>query len=190
MSSEPNTSGTEIENSMKKLHYESYENWVKNFALNLKNIWNESSAKVLDPLTNANYNPKENSAIVIGKGPSLKKYDHLELLAKSNFQGTIVCCDGILSNALEAGVTPEKFPKYFVVTIDPYPSAEKFYDHPLVDKFGGEIKGVFTTLVTPSVVERARKAGIKIHWLHSLFDYNEGRKSFNQINYGSRNITR
>ena len=74
MSSEPNKSGTEIENSMKKLHYESYENWVKNFALNLKNIWNESSAKILGPSTNTNNNPKENSAIVIGKGPSLKKY--------------------------------------------------------------------------------------------------------------------
>ena len=27
----------------------------------------------------------------------------------------------------------------------------------------------------------ARKAGIQIHWLHALFDYGEGRKSFNQI---------
>ena len=181
MSSGSNTLQNEIENSMKKLHYESYENWVKNFALNLNNIWNESSAKILDPSIKSNYNSEKNSAIVIGRGPSLKKHNHLELLAKSDYKGTIVCCDGILSNALEAGVTPEKFPKFFVVTIDPYPLAEKFYDHPLVDKFGSKIKGIFSSLVTPSVVGRARKAGIKIHWLHSLFDYNEGKKSFNQI---------
>lgn len=30
-------------------------------------------------------------------------------------------------------------------------------------------------------MKRAKQAGIKIHWLHSLFDFNEGKKSFNQI---------
>ena len=30
-------------------------------------------------------------------------------------------------------------------------------------------------------MDAARKSNIQIHWIHSLFDYNEGKKSFNQI---------
>ena len=44
-----------------------------------------------------------------------------------------------------------------------------------------EINGIFSTLSHPQTVKNARKSGIKIHWLHSLFDYEEGKKSFNQI---------
>ena len=51
----------------------------------------------------------------------------------------------------------------------------------MVDKYGNKIKGIFSTVIDPSTVERARKAGIKIHWIHALFDYHEGKKSFNQM---------
>ena len=175
------SSQSTLEKSMQKLHYESYDNWVQNFALNLDNIWKESSARELDPTLKKNYNRSEHSAIVIGRGPSLQKHNHLELLANSDYNGSIVCCDGILPQVLTAGITPDKFPKFYVVTIDPYPFPRKFYDNPIVDKFGKNIKGIFSTIVNPSVVERAREAKIKIHWIHSLFDYNEGKKSFNQI---------
>ena len=40
---------------------------------------------------------------------------------------------------------------------------------------------MFPTIVSPEVVERARQANISIYWFHSLFDYNEGKKSFNHI---------
>jgi hypothetical protein len=170
----------EIEKTMEKLHYESFDEWVQNFAINLNNIWNESSARELDPTSNQK-SYLNNSAIVIGRGPSLKKHKHLELIAKSDYKGSIVCCDGALINVLNAGITPEKFPKFFVVTIDPYKHAIKFYDDKIVDKYGQKIKGVFSTLSNPTVVERVREAGIKIHWLHSLFDYGEGKKSFNHV---------
>ena len=29
-----------LEESMKKIHYESYDQWINNFALNLDKIWN------------------------------------------------------------------------------------------------------------------------------------------------------
>ena len=67
-----------LEESMKKIHYESYEQWVNNFAINLDRIWEESSAKELsksDPTS---------SAIVIGRGPSIRKFQHLELLRDSD----------------------------------------------------------------------------------------------------------
>ena len=167
-----------LETIMEKIQCASYDDWVKNFALNLTNIWNELSAAELTP---TNGKTKLKSAIVIGRGPSVKKKGHLEILAKSNFNGAIVCCDGALINTLKAGVTPEKFPNFYVVSIDPYSPAMKFYDDKIVDRYGDKIKGIFSTIVKPTTVEKARNAGIKIHWLHSLFDYEEGKKSFNQI---------
>ena len=167
-----------LETIMEKIQCASYDDWVKNFALNLTNIWNELSAAELTP---TNGKTKLKSAIVIGRGPSVKKKGHLEILAKSNFNGAIICCDGALINTLKAGVTPEKFPNFYVVSIDPYSPAMKFYDDKIVDRYGDKIKGIFSTIVKPTTVEKARNAGIKIHWLHSLFDYEEGEKSFNQI---------
>ena len=169
-----------IEKSMEKLHYRSFDEWVTNFALNIEHIWNEPSAGKLTPSLTTNPFRNE-SAIVIGRGPSVKKKNHLELLANSNFDGTIICCDGMLKNALKAGVTPEKFPKFYVVSIDPYSPAKEFYDDEIINKFGPSINGIFSTIVKPTTVANARNAGIKIHWLHSLFDYNEGKKSFNQL---------
>jgi len=164
---------------MKKAQYESFDEWVRNFALNLPNIWNESSA---NEISNCSLTYDENSsAIVIGRGPSINKHNHLKLLSESSYNGNIICCDGKLIDALKAGVTPKKFPKFFVTTIDPYSQIIKHYDDPIVNEFGPQIKGIFSILTNSDVVSRARNAGIKIHWIHSLFDYNEGKKSFNQI---------
>ena len=171
-----------LEDIMKKVYYDRfYEDWVKNFALNLNYIWNEPSARELQPTKDLNFITEKHSAIVIGKGPSLRKHKHLEQLANSEYKGTIICCDGALIDALSAGVTPDKFQQYYVLTIDGKEIIRKYYDDEIVDKYGIKINGIFSTISHPEVVARARKAGIKIHWLHSLFDYNEGKKSFNQI---------
>ena len=179
MSDSSTTLKDEMEESMKKIHYQSFDDWVQHFAINLENIWNESSAKDLEP--DKNPKQKNNLAVVIGRGPSIKKHGHLELLAQSNYNGSIVCTDGSLINVLKAGITPEKFPKFYVVTIDPYQFIEQHFDDPIIAKFGSKINGVFSIITHPKVVSLARNAGIKIHWLHTLFDYNEGKKSFNHI---------
>jgi len=168
-----------MDESMKRIHSQTFDNWVQNFATNLENIWNEASAKALE--FDNNQKQKNNSAIVIGRGPSIKKHNHLELLAQSNYNGSIICTDGSLIGALEAGITPEKFPKFYVVTMDPYQLTEKAYDNPIVAKFGSKINGIFSVISHPKAVNLARNAGIKIHWLHTLFDYDEGKKSFNHI---------
>jgi hypothetical protein len=170
---------TTIEKVMEKLHYESFDDWVKNFAVNLNSIWEEPSARVLDKSGLASFS--ENSAIVIGRGPSVKKHKHLEIIANSDYKGCIVCGDGSLISALRAGITPDKFPKFYVLTIDPLERQRMLYDDPIVDKYGKTINGIFSVVSHPSAVSRARQAGIKIHWVHSLFDYNEGKKSFNQL---------
>ena len=169
-----------IEKSMDKLHYKSYDNWIKNFALNLNNIWNEPSANNLSHRLNSNFK-KRHSAIVIGRGPSLNKHKHLELLSQSDYQGSIVCTDGALIPVLRAGVTPEKFSNFYVVTIEPYSKIKKHYDDEIVEKYGDKINGIFPSIADPEVVNCARKAGIKIHWMHLLFDYGQNKKSFNYI---------
>ena len=175
------TSQVTIEKVMEKLHYESFDEWVQNFAENLHQIWDESSARILDTSQNSLKSGQKKSAIVIGRGPSIKKHDHLELIAKSDYKGSIICADGALNPALEAGITPEKFPKFYVLTIDTLERQRKFYDNELIKKYGNKINGIFSTVAHPKAVLSARQAGIKIHWVHPLFDYGEGKKSFNQI---------
>ena len=171
-----------LENAFEKNHYKkNYENWVSYFALNLENIAKEYSARELDPTNKAGNELLNSSAIVIGAGPSVKKKKHLELLASSNYEGAIICTDRMLEPVLKAGITPDKFPKFYVATIDPLELLKKFYEDPIIAKFGNKINGIFSSVVHPNIVANARKAGIKIHWIHSLFDYNEGKKSFNQI---------
>ena len=93
------------ESVLQEIHYKSYDQWIKNFALNLPNIWKESSASQIKQMSS---NAKKNSsAIVIGRGPSIKKHNHLELLANSDYTGSILCCDGALINTLKSGVTPD-----------------------------------------------------------------------------------
>lgn len=164
-----------LENVIEKNFYKQhYDEWVKNFSLNLNNIWNELSA------TELNKNLNDQSAIVIGAGPSLQQNSHLEKISISNYQGSIICTDRSLIPALKAGITPDRFPNFFVVTIDPSIILKKFYDDDIVDKYGKKINGLFSTVIHPEVVGRARDSGIKIHWMHALFDYHEGKKSFNQ----------
>ena len=166
---------------MKNLHYKSYNEWVTNFALNLPHIWNEKSASKLKPNISSKDQSNTRSAIVIGRGPSLKKNKHLELLANSDYDGSIICSDGALISILESGITPDKFKNFYVATIDPYPYAGKFYDSEIVRKYASKINGIFTVIANPDTVNYAREAGINIHWVHSLFDYHEGKKSFNEI---------
>ena len=171
----------EIEQVMEKIYYEKlYGNWIENFALNLQNIWTENSGNDLIPTEKPKKeNPK--TSIIIGKGPSIKEHNHLELLAKSEFKGNVVCCDGALISTLKAGVTPDKFPNFYVVCIEARQGLKKYFDDDLVKKFGNQIKGIFSVVADPEAINIARNSGIKIHWMHALFDYEEGKKSFNQI---------
>lgn len=167
-----------MEDVIRKFFYKNdFDQWVQNFALNLNDIWNGSNPSTL---SNANHNENA-SAIVIGRGPSLHKHNHLELLKKSNFSGSIICTDGALKHVLESGITPEQFPNFYVVTIESYEDVVDHYNSDYVDKYGPKITGIFTIITNPKVISRAKESKIKINWLHPLADYHEGKKSFNQL---------
>lgn len=158
-------------------HY--FDSWIKNFALNLENIWNDNSVSSLKPenLSDNSFS----SAIVIGRGPSLKKNSHLQILSESDYKGTILCTDGALKTVLDEGVTPEKFKNFFVISIDSQDKIKKYYDDPLIKKYGNRIKCILSTTISPITYQYAKNSGMEIFWVHTLFDYDKGKTSFNHI---------
>ena len=165
-----------IERELNDVTYDRfYVDWVKNFSLNLEQIWNGNSARELMQ------NNTSNASIVIGRGPSLLKNNHLEILKNSNFTDSIICCDGALPTVLENNINPEKFKNFFVVTIDAQINQKKIYEQEITKKFGKNIKCILSTTVPPSTYEAAIDAGMEVFWLHTLFDYDKGPSSFNNI---------
>ena len=168
-----------IEDTLQKNAFERYyDSWIQNFTKNLQHFIHGKSAKELS-IPNPELN--KSSAIIIGRGPSLQKHNHLEKLAQSNFHGSIICTDGILETALKAGIIPDKFPKFYVVTIDTNDEIKKFYDNETVQKYGKKIKCLLSTTVPQTTYDVIKKSQMEIFWLHTLFDYNKGKSSFNYI---------
>ena len=168
-----------IESIFKKNVYEKfYDMWIKNFANNLPNIWNENSVRIL---TQDASSKSISSSIVIGRGPSLFENNHLDLLSKSKFDGNIICTDGVLIKALEAGVTPEKFKNFYVVTIDAQEHIKEFYNNKIVSDYGEKINCIFSSTISPQTYNVAKNNRMKIFWLHALFDYNKDKTSFNYM---------
>lgn len=138
--------------------------WMQNFADNLADIRKGKTIKALVP-EKLEEIPK-GAAIVVGAGPSLWTNKHLELLAESNFDGLIILTDRMLIPCLERKIIPD-----YVINVDG--SREhivKFFDHPLFDKYGPQIKVCLITNVAHNVVQRCRKAKAQIYWYTALFD--------------------
>ena len=154
-----------------------YDEWIQNFSSNLGYIKNDYSARELIPKTIT----PSSSALIIGRGPSIQKHNHLEILAKSNYNGTIICADGSLINVLKSGVTPDKFKKFFVITIDAQERQKKSYDDPIVKKYGNQIKCILSSTVSPHTYNIVKESGMETYWLHTLVDYDKGKTSFNYI---------
>lgn len=114
------------------------------------------------------YFPKS-SAIVIGRGPDVFNKKHLEKLADAilhkEYTGLIVVPDGMLIECLTRGIIP-----HCVVTVDGSPIILKWYDHPLVKKYGNKLTAVFSITVNHKVYKFAKKQGIKIHWYEPMWD--------------------
>ena len=165
------------------------ELWVQNLAKNLSKIWNGNTIAsiVPDEVKKAEAEGKDpdfstGTAIVIGRGPSIFKNQHLELLAQSDYHGTIVCTDGALIDALTRGVQPDKYENFFTVTVDGNrEKIWKWFDHELVDKYGKYIKAILCSSVADNVPERCEKAGIQVHWFHPLFDDYRNIESYTKI---------
>lgn len=157
--------------------------WMENFAENLLEMRKPGSKTISDLVPKReNLDEPEGSAVVIGRGPSVFKKNHLRTLAESDYRGTVICTDGALIDALKAGVVPEKYRNFLVVTVDG--NKEKivrWYDNLLVDEHGKGIKAVLSTNVARNVYERCEKAGIEVYWFHPLFDDYRSNESFSRL---------
>jgi hypothetical protein len=150
--------------------------WSRNFAENLPYIRGGKAINDLEGYA------KGKPIVIVGAGPSVWKNKHLQLLAESNFEGVVAVCDSMLKHALKAGVTPEKFKDYLVGSVDGNRELIwKLYDDPLVDRYGKNIKALFTTMVAPNTRERAERAGIEIYWYNPSYDDWRKSESFTRL---------
>lgn len=144
--------------------------WCKSFSLNLPMIREGMTLReivVQDPPP-----PPDNRAIVIGRGPSLFKHNHLKLLAETKFHGTIIACDGVLIDCLREGLIPD-----YVLSIDGSPVIKKYFDDSLVERYAKDIKLVLCSQVNHEVAELVTKQGFKIYWVQPSLDYISPRNS-------------
>ena len=145
-------------------------------------------------------------AVVVAAGPSLRRRDSVERLARSGFTGTIVAVDSALGACLRAGVVP-----HVVVTVDPHPGrivrwfgdpsltappADDYFRRQemdathaadevaanrellaLVDRHGPRLRVAAATSAAPAVVARCRAAGMALYWWNPMYDDYERAES-------------
>lgn len=159
--------------------------WLYNFARNIPDLLNGKSIKGLSVFNESNQLSKnqklKNSAIVIGAGPSLYEKNHLQLLADSNYNGSILITDRMLIPCLKRGITPDKFSKFYVLTIDPYMSTVNFYEDEIIKKYSNRIKCILSSCTSHDTVEMCKKMGFQIFWFHPLIDDYRKIESINKI---------
>jgi len=159
--------------------------WMYNFARNIPDFLNGNSVKQLSVFNNGkksikNHRPNS-SAVVIGAGPSVRNNNHLELLSKSHYKGVIVCTDRMLIPCLKNGITPKKFPKFYVLTMEPKDVTLKLYNDPIVKKYYKGIITVLSTCTEHETVEVIKKNNLEIFWFHPLIDDYRKPGSINKI---------
>lgn len=149
--------------------------WMQNFAKNLPYIIRGKTIADEVPL-NPDDVPK-GAAIVVGAGPSIWKHKHLDLLAEKNFKGMVIATDRMLIPCLEKGIIPD-----YTCSVDGNRDlVMKWYDNPIVDKYGPKLKVCLITCVANNVLKRCLKAKMQVRWFHPLFDDWRQNESFTKI---------
>ena len=159
--------------------------WMYNFARNIPDVLDGNSARLLNVFRNGSKSRKNHKpdqpAIVIGAGPNVYEKKHLEVLANSNYKGVIACTDRMLAPCLKNGITPKKFPKFFVLSMDPYEITIKYYDDEIIKKHSKRISNVMSTCTIHETVEICKNYGFNIFWYHPLIDDFRKLESINKI---------
>lgn len=126
--------------------------WMLNWAENLQ------EARFGDSLDKLYQRQPSERVLVVGRGPSLKKHNHLDLLEKYPFNGEIVASDGALPLLAERGIVP-----YLSMTVDGNVVIAKWFDGPTA-RLGSKVKAVLPVTVNPKTVNAIRKLGGHIYW--------------------------
>ena len=160
-----------------------FELWMKNFVENFKVIdEGKSVSDIVPEESQLEPNKDLGSAIIMGRGPSIFTLKHLEKLAASDYAGALFLSDGILIDALKKGVTPDKFPDFYILSVDGNrEKIWKWYDDPLVDQYANKIKFILNSTVAHNVYERIKKAGGEVYWFNAMMDYWPGQESVTRV---------
>ena len=137
--------------------------WCQNFSENLPLI--RQGKTLRDLAVQEIPKPPNDRCIVVGRGPSLYRNNHLKMLAESEYEGIVLATDGALIDCLKEGIIPE-----FVMTVDGSPVCEKWYNDSLVDESGSKIRVVMATQASPKTVARALKANMSLYWFQPTLD--------------------
>lgn len=141
--------------------------WCSNFAYNLKHILEDDSISALVP-DNPNILPK-GPAVVIGAGPSIRRHNHLEMLAQAiaskQYQGIVCASDSMLVSCLKKDIVPD-----VVATVDGAEIITKFYSHKLVREHGTQIKTCLVNSANPKVVRICKRNKMPIFWFNGMMD--------------------
>lgn len=92
---------------------------------------------------------KNTPALIIGKGPSLEKKKHLDLITEKGFNGTIFAADSVLEECLEHEIVPD-----YVMFVDGSDKLLQYIDHKIVDEYADKLTAIMDVVVHPSVVNR------------------------------------
>lgn len=162
--------------------------WMGNFAENLPYI-RDGDVKIKKPKNSRTYTIADlaestieidkhppNSAIVIGRGPSVFNHNHLDILAKSDYKGAICATDGMLIECLKKHIIPT-----ITVTVDGSPIIKKWFNHPLVKKHGQDIKIILPATVNNEVYQTCVRNKCKVFWYNPMFDIIFRNESFTRI---------
>lgn len=84
--------------------------------------------------------------LIVGGGPSLKRYNHLSLLKKYGFNGDIVVVDSTAKELLENGIIPK-----YISVADSTDYVKTYFDHDIIHKHSDKMTGLFSTIIHPSV---------------------------------------
>lgn len=154
--------------------------WASNFRENVSVAYKSPDMYAVE---NVEKIKNAKSAIIIGAGPSVKKYNHLKMLAESNYDGLVIVCDRILIPCLEAGVIPD-----IVCSIDGDKSIVDFYNSPLVNRYAHKIQAIFSTTVDPDVVN-AWPCKDTLHFMNCHMDGMESPLTVSKFMFFAANKT-
>jgi hypothetical protein len=140
--------------------------WCLSFAKNIPELRSGNTITELVPVDPEKHN---GPSLIVGAGPSIWKHKHLDLLQDAiksgKYKGIVCATDKMLVPLLERNIIPE-----FTVGVDGSPIIKKFYDHPLVEKYGPQIKAVLSSTTDRIVTDVCIKNKVNIYWFNPLYD--------------------
>lgn len=156
--------------------YQVYERlWFDNLAKNIDEIRNGLNFKTL---TEGVLLPRNKPALVLGAGPSIKKYNQLQKISRSDFSGIIIACDRILKDCLDNEIEP-----HIVVSVDGTEKTAEFYKNINRNDSSPFPVACVNVFIHPTTLKRIKQLRLQTYWYVSPLDNPFEGKSITRIVY-------